>query len=143
MRCQNFLKNHKNSGEKIFAKYLPADSCFVKTNATNSDDNDDAICFLILVVCFFQAAHETKFHWKYQSDPFAQQLGLSMSTKSFDLQKIEDGPAYCPDRYELLQISRQCKNSLCFQKVVQFFNPIQDYFPIRDSKRLECVKKCF
>ena len=57
--------------------------------------------------------------------------------------KIEDEPAYCPDRYKLLQISRPCKNSHCFQKVVQLFNLMRDYFPIRDSKRLECVKKCF
>ena len=40
MRCQNFLKVHKNTGEKVFAKYLSADGCFVKTNAINCDDND-------------------------------------------------------------------------------------------------------
>ena len=51
--------------------------------------------------------------------------------------------AYCPDRYELLQISRPCKNSYCFQKMVQLFNIIRDYFPIRDSKRLEYIKKGF
>ena len=56
--------------------------------------------------------------------------------------KIEDEPAYCPDRYELLQISRPCKNSHGFQKVAQLFNPMGHYFPIRDSKRLEIVKKC-
>ena len=43
MRCQNFLKVHKNTGEKIFAKYLSADGCFVKTNAVNCDDNDNAM----------------------------------------------------------------------------------------------------
>ena len=32
MRCENFLKVHKNTGEKIFAKDLSADGCFVKTN---------------------------------------------------------------------------------------------------------------
>ena len=77
-----------------------------------------------------------------KSDPFAQQLGLSMSTKVLICKKIEDEPAYYPDRYELLQISRPCKNSHCFQKVVQLFNTIRYYFPIRDSKRLECAKKC-
>ena len=30
MRCKNFLKFHKNTGEKMFAKYLLADGCFVK-----------------------------------------------------------------------------------------------------------------
>ena len=48
-----------------------------------------------------------------------------------------------PDRCKLLQILRPCKNSLCFQKVVRLFNLMQDYFPIRDSKRFEYVKKCF
>ena len=43
MRSQNFLKVHKNTGEKIFAKYLSADGCFVKTNAINCDDNDNAV----------------------------------------------------------------------------------------------------
>ena len=78
-----------------------------------------------------------------KSDPFAQQLGLSMSTKVLICKKIEDEPAYYPDRYELLQISKPCKNSYCFQKVVQLFNLMRHYFPIRDSKRLEWVKKCF
>ena len=40
MSCQNFLKVHKNSGEKFFSKYLSADGCFVKTNTINCDDND-------------------------------------------------------------------------------------------------------
>ena len=31
MRCKNFLKVHKNTGEKMFAKYVSADGCFVKT----------------------------------------------------------------------------------------------------------------
>ena len=43
MRYKNFLKVHKNTDEKMFAKYLSADGCFVKTNTINCDDNDDAI----------------------------------------------------------------------------------------------------
>ena len=31
MRCKNFLKVHKNTGKNMFAKYLSADDCFVKT----------------------------------------------------------------------------------------------------------------
>ena len=47
MCCQNFLKDGKNTGKKtLFAKYLSADGCFVKTNTINCDDKDDAICFL-------------------------------------------------------------------------------------------------
>ena len=43
MCCQNFLKVDKNRGEKIFAKFLSADGCFVKTNTINCDDNDNAM----------------------------------------------------------------------------------------------------
>ena len=43
MRCHNFLKVHKNTGEKKFAKYLAADGCFVKTNTIDCDDNDNAM----------------------------------------------------------------------------------------------------
>ena len=66
-----------------------------------------------------------------------------MSTKVLIWKKIEDEPVYCPNKYELLQLLRTCKNSHCFQKVVQLFNIMQKNFPIRDSKRLECVKKFF
>ena len=31
MSCKNFLKVHKNTGEKMFAKYLSVDSCFLKS----------------------------------------------------------------------------------------------------------------
>ena len=43
MRCQNFQKVHKNTGEKIFAKYLSSDGYFVKTNTINCDDDDNAM----------------------------------------------------------------------------------------------------
>ena len=52
MHCQNFLKVHKNTGKKIFAKYLSADGCFVETNTNNItiktntikyDDNGNAM----------------------------------------------------------------------------------------------------
>ena len=66
-----------------------------------------------------------------------------MSTEVSICKKIEDEPAYYPNRYQLLQILRPCKNFYCFQKVAQLFNLGRDCFPIRDSKRLECVKKYF
>ena len=60
-----------------------------------------------------------------------------MSTKVLSRKKIEDKPAYHPDRYELLQILRPCKNSHCFQKVVQLSNLMRDYFPeIRVYKKV-------
>ena len=31
MRCKDFLKVYKNIGEKMFAKYLSVDGCFVET----------------------------------------------------------------------------------------------------------------
>ena len=38
---QKYLLN--NTCEKIFAKYLSADACSVKTNNINCDDNDNAM----------------------------------------------------------------------------------------------------
>ena len=43
-----FYKSSQKYWRKKFAKYLSADGCFVKTNISNCDDNDDATCFLIL-----------------------------------------------------------------------------------------------
>ena len=31
MSCKNFLEVHKNAGEKMFAKYLSVDGCFLKS----------------------------------------------------------------------------------------------------------------
>ena len=59
-----------------------------------------------------------------------------MPTKVLAGKKIEDEPEYCPNRYKLLQY----KDFHCFQKMVQLFNLMQDYFPIRDSKGLVCRK---
>ena len=38
-----FSKSSKNTGEKIFAKYLSADGCFVKTNTVKCDNHDNAM----------------------------------------------------------------------------------------------------
>ena len=141
MHCQNLYKFTRILTKKIFAKYLTADGCFVKTNTTNCDDNNNSMFPITRAFAFTR--QPMNFLLKHQSNPFAQQLGLCMSTNVLICEKIEDEPAYCPDRQELFQISRPCKNSHCFEKVVHLLNIIQDYFPIRDSKRLECVKKCF
>ena len=44
----DFSKRSQKYWPKKFAKYLSADSCFVKTNTINFDDNDDATSFLVL-----------------------------------------------------------------------------------------------
>ena len=38
-----FSKSPQKYWQKIFAKYLSADGCFVKTNTINCDDNDNAM----------------------------------------------------------------------------------------------------
>ena len=57
------------------------------------------------------------------------------------MQKNWKWTAYCPDRYKLLQITRPRENSHCFQKVVQLFNLMRDYFPITNSKRFYRIIK--
>ena len=63
MRCQNFLKVHKNTGEKIFAKYLSADGCFVKTNTINCDDNDNAMFPNTRAFAFTRQPMKRNFTW--------------------------------------------------------------------------------
>ena len=140
MRCQNFLKVHKNTGEK----YLSADGCFVKTNTINCDDNDDAICFLnIRAFTFTRQPMKENFTWSTRAIHLCNNSAIVCQLK-FWFAKIWGSTCVLPRQiYELLQIPRPCKNSRCFQKVVQLFNLMRYYFPIRDSKRLECVRKCF
>ena len=45
-----------------------------------------------------------------------------LSNDNDDVIETEDKCVYCPDRSELLKISRPCKNYPCFQKLVQLFN---------------------
>ena len=40
---ETFQRVHKNTGEKIFAKYLSADGCFLKTNTINCDDSGNVM----------------------------------------------------------------------------------------------------
>ena len=40
---ERYFDSHKNTGEKIFAKYLSTNGCFVITNAINCDDKDNAM----------------------------------------------------------------------------------------------------
>ena len=94
MRCKNFLKIHKHTGKKMWVKYLSADGCFVKTILLTMIITTMLSVSLYQGIRFYQAAHETKFHLKYQSDLFAQQHGLSISTKDLICQKTEDEPAY-------------------------------------------------
>ena len=164
MHCKNFLKVHKNTGEEMFAKHLSADDCFVKTILLTV-----MITTMLSVsgyqgVSFYQVAHETKFHLKYQSDPSAQQHGLSIQTKVLICKKTEDEPAYCPDRNGLLEIIETMQKFFLFSNdsaivysqenhvariIDQRFaeksrhTTSRDYIPIRDYQRLQFAKKCF
>ena len=117
MHCQNFLKVHKNTGEKIFAKYFSADGCFVKTNTINIVMITTTLSVsLYQGVFFYQAAHETKFHLKYQSDPFAQQLGLSMSTKVLICKKLKMNLRITPTDTSFCKYQDHAKILIVFKK---------------------------
>ena len=111
--------------------------CFI-----NCDDNDNAMFPNTRAFAFSRQPMKRSFTWSTRAINLCRSLTFLCRLKFCFDKKIEDEPAYYPDRYELLQISRPSKNSHCFQKVVQLFNTIRYYFPIRDSKRLECAKKC-
>ena len=66
MRCENFLKVHKNTVEKMFAKYLSADGCFVETIIPLTVMWKMMLSVSwYLGVFFYYVAHETKFYLKY------------------------------------------------------------------------------
>ena len=48
MRCKNFLKIHKTNGEKRFSKYVCRWLYCKNSNTIDCDNNNHAICFLIL-----------------------------------------------------------------------------------------------
>ena len=104
MCCKDFLQVHKNTGKNMFAKYISADDCFVKTMILNCDDNNDAIYFLILGRLLLRGSPWNEIWLE------VLELLICIATRpfyldlSFYLQKTEADPAYCPDRKEILQI---------------------------------------
>ena len=108
MHCLNFLKVHKNTSEKMFAKYLRRCLFRKNNNAINCDDNDDAISFLILGPLLL----------KYQIHLRSSTAFLSRLKFWFAKNLVNLGIAP-PDTS--FYLSRPCKNSR-FQKVVQLFN---------------------
>ena len=77
---REFLKVHKNTGEKKFAKYLSIDGSFVKTT----------------------------------------KLLTAMTTMM--LLKLKMNLCIAPTETSFCKLSKLCKNSRCFQKMVQLFN---------------------
>ena len=70
---------------------------FVKTNTINCDVNNNAM---------FPNTSAFAFTRQLMKQSFTGSTNLSMSTKVLIWKKVEDEPAYCPDRYKLLQILR-------------------------------------
>ena len=122
MHCKNFLNVHKNTGEKMLAKCFSAYGCFVKTIRLIVMITKILSVFWHQGVSFYQAAHETKFHLKYQSDPFAQQHGPSIQAKVLICKKLKMNLRIAPTETSFCKLSRPCKNYLCFQKMEQLFN---------------------
>ena len=120
---QEFSKSSQKYRQKMFAKYHSADGFFV-----------NAIVILTVMittvlsvswyqgVCFYKVVHEKKFHLKYQGNPFVQQLGLSVLTNVFICKKLKMNLSIALKETSFSKLLRPCKDSCCFQKIVQLFN---------------------
>ena len=118
------LEFSKSSQKYWRKKYLL--KMFAKNH--NFHDNDNAMFPNTREFAFTRQPMKRNFAWSNRAIHSRSSSAFLCRLKFWFSKKIEDEPAYCPHG---------------FQKVVQLFNLMRDYFPMRDSKRLECVKKCF
>ena len=87
---------------------------FRKNNITiNCDDNDDAICILILGRLLLQGSPWSKISL---ATHLRSNTAFLSRLKFWVAKKTEDEPAYCPNRNELLQIIETVQKFSLFSK---------------------------
>ena len=94
-----FSKISQKYWQKMFAKYLSADACFVKTILLTV-----TICFLILGCLFLLGSPWNTISLEVLKRSISVAAQPFYLDYSFDFQKSEDESAYCPNIYELSQI---------------------------------------
>ena len=115
MCCKNFLKVDKNTGEKMFAKYLSR-WLFCKNNSINCDDNDDATCFLIPGRLLLLDSPWNEISLEVLELSICVAARLLYLDQVLIYKKTEDEPAYFPGRYKLLQIVETIQKFSLFPK---------------------------
>ena len=88
MCCQNFLKVHKNTSEKIFAKYLSANGCFVKPNTINCDDNNNTLFPNTRAFAFTRQPMKQNFTWSTRAIHLHSSLAFLCQLKFWYAKKL-------------------------------------------------------
>ena len=119
---RNFLKVDKNTGEKIFAKYLSADGCFVKTilltvMITTMLSVPDTRAFAVT-----RQPMKRNLIWSTRAIHLRGGTAFLFRLKFWFAKKIKINLLISPTDTSCCKLSRPCKNFCCFQKMMQLFN---------------------
>ena len=127
MRCSNFLKVHKSTGEKIFANYLSADGCFVKTNIINYDDNDNAMFPNTRTFAFVWQPMKRNFTWStraihlHSSSAFLCRLKFWFEKKlKMNMRSAPTDTSFCKywDHAKILIVFKRWRNCLILCEII-------------------------
>ena len=98
MCCKHFLKAHKNNSEKMFAKYLSADACFVKTTIKNDYLLPDTRAF-----AFTRQPMKRNFTWSTRAIHLPSCTAFLSRLKFSFPKKLKMKLRIAPTRFEFLQ----------------------------------------
>ena len=119
--ARNFLKVGKNTGEKMFAKYLSADGCFVKTiiltlMITTMLSVPDTRAFTVT-----RQPMKRNLTWSTRAIHLRSCKAFLFRLKFWFAKKIKINLLISPTDTSFGKLSRPCKN-VCFQKMMQLFS---------------------
>ena len=119
-----------NTGKKIFAKYLSADGCFVKTNTINCDDNDNAMFPITRGFAFTRQPMKRNFAWSTRaihlrsSSVFLWRLKFWFTKKlKMNLSIAPTDMSFCKyqDHAKILIVFRRWRNCLCEIQILKSY----------------------
>ena len=111
MCCKNFLKVHKNNSEKMFATYLSADACFVKTTIKNDYLFPDTRAF-----AFTRQPMKRNFTWSTRAIHLPSCTAFLSRLKFLFPKKLKMNQYIAPTRFEFLQMIETKQKFLSFSK---------------------------
>ena len=122
MRCKNFLKVHENTGEKMFAKISLCRWLFRKNNNTIIYDDSNDLFPDTRAFAFNRQPMKRNFTWSTRAINLHSNLVFLSRLKFWFAKKLKMNLRIAPTERRFCKLSRPCKNSRCFQKMVQLFN---------------------
>ena len=135
MRCYNFLKVHKNTGKKIFAKYHPTDGCFVKTNTINCCDYDNAMFSNTGGFPFTRQPMKRSFTWSTRTIHLRSSLAFLCRLKFWFAKKLKMNLRIAPtdtsfckyrDHTKILILFKRWSNRLILHEIIFQLDILRD-----------------